>query len=137
MLPYVGNFNRPQYYGDPIPRIHVDHYAYDPSQVQRQRWAADAPPSDRLWTMAPHPLELTVTLNELLDFVDWVVAWTRAVDTNDPALLLPLPHPLERARSAEELLRTYYEWTVAAHTEYHRRRRARAEWCSEQNPYPH
>jgi len=57
------------------------------------------------------------------------------VEESDAAIVPAPPHPLERDRTPEELLRTHYEWTLAAHRDYEQRRlenerreRRRAEW---------
>jgi len=136
VLPYVGDFEHPERQslrswtlsGPPIPRIHVNHYDFWVSQAQQRRWSGLARrqagvggPEDA-WHSSRHVLELTVALDELLDFAPWVAAWIRAVEANDPALLLALPHPLEHPRTAEYLLATAYEWTARASEEYERRR---------------
>jgi hypothetical protein len=141
VLPYVGDFDRPVRYspywtvrGAPIPRIHLNHYSWDPSRAQRFRWACVKDYS-RIATMSRHELELTVDLGELVDFAPWVLGWLKAVEKSDAAIMPAPPHLLERDTTPEELLRTRYEWTLAAHRDYERRRieneqreRRHAEW---------
>lgn len=128
VLPYVGDFEHPERrglrpwtaFGLPIPRIHVNHYDSRVSQAQKRRWAG-AGCKGEAWWPSRHVLELTVDLEELLDFASWVAAWTRAVEANDLTLLPALPHPLQHDRAPEELLRTAYEWTTRAAQDYERR----------------
>jgi hypothetical protein len=130
VLPYIGDFEHPERQGwrswttggPPIPRIHVNHYFFLPSQAQELRWSAAGAPPHGLWRACGRMLELTVALEELPDFVGWIVGWTRAIDIGDPSLLPALPHPLQFPRTAEELLKTSYEWTLEASEQYERRR---------------
>jgi hypothetical protein len=118
---YEGDFKQPERYGLPIPRIHVNHVDFYPSRAAKDRWD-NIGAAEHGWHPSRHLLELTVALDELVDFAPWVVAWTRAKDANDPALLAALPYPLEQPRTAEQLLATCYEWTPTATTDYERRR---------------
>ena len=141
VLPHVGNFDNPGRYSPywtvraaPIPRIHLNHYSWDPSRTQQLRWAGVKDYS-RIAAMSQHKLELTVDIDELSDFAPWVLDWLAAVEESDAAIVPAPPHPLERDRTPEELLRTHYEWTLAAHRDYEQRRlenerreRRRAEW---------
>ena len=130
VLPYIGDFEHPEreYWrswtagGTPIPRIHVNHYFFLPSHAQERRWSAAGAPPYGPWRGSNHVLELTVALEELADFAGWAVRWTQAVDVGDPALLPLLPHPLQFPRTAGELLKTSYEWTLEASEQYERRR---------------
>jgi hypothetical protein len=130
VLPYIGDFEHPERQsvrswtlsGPPIPRIHVNHYDFRVSQAQKRRWSGANGP-DEAWQPSRHVLELTVALNELVDFAPWVAAWARAVEADNPAMLPALPHPLEHPRTPEQLLRTAYEWTAQASKEYEGRRR--------------
>jgi hypothetical protein len=141
VLPYVGDFDNPVRYspywtvrGAPIPRIHLNHYAWDPSRAQQFRWAGVRDYS-RIAAMSQHELELTVDLGELVDYAPWVLGWLAAVEKTDASLMPTPPHPLEHHSTPEELLKTRYEWTLTAHQDYERRRleneqreRRHAEW---------
>jgi len=126
VLPYIGDFEHPEreYWrscaagGTPIPRIHVNHYFFLPSHAQELRWSAAGAAMHGLWICSGHMLELTVTLEELVDFAPWVVAWTQAADIRDAALIPALPHALQFPRAPEELLKADYEWTARAAAEY-------------------
>jgi hypothetical protein len=130
VLPYVGSFEYPERQdwrswtlgGPPIPRIHLNHIMFFPSHAQELRWSAAGAPPHGLWRGSDHVLELTVALEELPDFAPWIVAWTHAADIRSAALLPTLPYPLQFPRTAEELLKTSYEWTLEASEQYERRR---------------
>ena len=141
VLPYVGDFDNPVRYspywtvrGAPIPRVHLNHYSRDPSRAQQFRWAGVMDYS-RIAAMSRHGLELTVDLGELVDFAPWVLGWLEAVEKSDASLMPIPPHRLERERTPDDLLRTRYEWSLAAHEDYHRlhaeneqREHQHAEW---------
>lgn len=127
VLPYIGSFDPPgcrdgypwTLDGRPVPRIYLNHYDWHPSKLQRRRWSLAAVEP----TCPPERdhLELTVAIDELADFAPWIAGWVRASESGNPSLILPPPHPLARAATAEEMLRTSYDWTMRANAEYHRR----------------
>ena len=127
VLPYVGDFDRPgpnnfnrTIRGLPIPRIHLNRYWYEPSKAQLRRWFGTNE-YGRPAVMSQHSLELTVDLNELLDFAPWVLAWLEAVEKDEVELIPTPPHPLYPTKMASGLLRSKYEWTFKAHQDYRRR----------------
>ena len=128
VLPYVGSFDQPgQRYpngtlrGVPIPRIHLNQYCYEPSKVQLRRWFGTNIHS-RPAVMSQHSLELTVGLEELVDFAPWVLDWLKAVEQDEARLVSTPPHPLHPTRMDCDLLKSRYEWSAKAHQEYRRRR---------------
>jgi len=128
VLPYVGDFREFKRYGLPIPRIHVNNFTFfGPAKAAKARWNSLGAARDG-WHRSQHVLELTVALDELVHFAPWIAAWTRAVDANDPGLLLPLPHPLEFDRPPADLMRTNYAWTAAATTDYEARQAVQAAY---------
>ena len=135
VLPYIGSFDPPgcrdgypwTLDGRPVPRIYLNHYDWHPSRAQRRRWSLAA--VEPTWPPVRDHLELTVALEELADFAPWTAAWARASDMGDPSLILPPPHLLARASTAEEMLKTSYDWSRRADAEYDRRWQAReAHW---------
>ena len=127
VLPYVGEFDRPLQHnpngtlrGVPIPRIHLNHYWYEPSKAQLRRWFR-VNTYGRPAVMSQHSLELTVDLDELVDFAPWLLGWLEAVEKDDAELIPTPPHPLYPTKMARDLLRSRYEWTLKAHREYRQR----------------
>ncbi len=123
VMPYIGCFDRPALYGwqKPIPRIHLNHFDfYGLSRAQQRRWSVDT--SVQRWGASRGRLELTVTIEQLLDFVRWVAIWARAHDSTDPGMIPWPPHPLEGP--THSLGFTSYLWTTAADEEYLRYRSA-------------
>jgi len=141
VLPYLGDFDHPGRYspcwtirGAPIPRIHLNHISWYPPQAQQFRWAGERN-YDRRAAMSGHELELTVDIRELVDFAPWVLGWLEAVEKGNASLMPTPPHRLEGDTRPQNLLRTCYEWTLAAYEDYHARHqeneqyeRRRAEW---------
>ena len=128
VLPYVGSFDQPgQRYpngtlrGTPLPRIHLNHYWHEPSKAQVRRWFGTNI-QGRPAVMSQHSLELTVGVDELVDFAPWVLDWLEAVENDDVELIPTPPHPLHPTRMDCDLLKSRYEWSAKAHQEYRRRR---------------
>ena len=71
--------------------------------------------------MSGYSLELTVHLDELVDFADWVLDWLEAVENEEVEFIPTPPHPLHPTRTDFQLLATCYEWTVKANQDYRRR----------------
>jgi len=144
VLPYLGDFDHPGRYspcwtirGAPIPRIHLNHISWEPSRAQQFRWEGERNYDHRA-TMSGHELELTVDIRELVDFAPWVLEWLKAVEQGDVSIMPTPPHRLEDDTSPQDLLRTCYEWTLAAdedyrarHQENEQRERRRAEWLAQ------
>ncbi len=110
--PYSGNEYTKVWGRRAIPRIYVNCFdAGTPNQAEVQRWTG----SRRLSAAkrSTVQLELTVALDELVDFAAWVVAWAAAHDASDPTRLPESPHPLQGACDPFGS----YLWTVAAHNE--------------------
>lgn len=135
VLPYIGDFCPPgcrdgypwTLDGRPVPRIYLNHYSWHPSQAQRRRWALTT--VEPTWPPERDHLELTVAIEELIDFAPWIAAWARATEACNLAQVLPPPRRLKQAVTAEQLLSTRYDWTVQADAEYDRRWNAReAYW---------
>ena len=128
VFPYIGDFDYPgctrrsAYLldGPPVPRIHLNHFDYQPSRTRKRLWSG----SDKtyhLWSAFGHRLELTVAIGELVDFVPWVVARVRAMEAEDSGLILPPPPPLEFNRTPDDMLGMAYAWTMAASADYYQR----------------
>ena len=127
VLPYAGSFDHPLQYDSngtlqsfPIPRIHLNHCWHEPSKAQLRRWFG-ANIHGRPAVMSGYSLELTVHLDELVDFADWVLDWLEAVENEEVEFIPTPPHPLHPTRTDFQLLATCYEWTVKANQDYRRR----------------
>ena len=136
VLAYAGSFDPPgcrdgypwTLDGRPVPRIHLNDVAWWPSRTQERRWA-NSKVVELHWAAIGSDLELTLTLEELLDFVPWIVAWARASETGDRSLIFAPPHRLKQAATTEQMLTTRYDWSLRADAEYDRRWQAReAHW---------
>lgn len=126
VLAYVGCFEQKytDNYPRPVPRIHLNDLVYrEPSKAQQVRWAK---PNKLLkaWCPVARYLEITVTMDELLDFVPWIARWAEAIDAKDSTLILPSPHPLELTQGPLRYTHGYL-WTKAADSEYRAHRRVR------------
>ena len=117
VLPYAGDFDGRCFDPPrPIPRIHLnDLQSMEVSARQKQIWSGLR--SRTVWQLSRQHLELTVTMDELLDFAAWIAAWARAIDVADSSLVLPLPHALEIYSEPLTLSHTYL-WTQAAADEH-------------------
>jgi len=127
VLPYIGSFDHPQdcEHPRPVPRFHLNDMAlYDVSKRRKALWGWDG--SHSSWRVARQYLELTVTIEECLDFADWIATWARAIDADDSSLILPSPHALEIYAEPLSVSHSYL-WTQAAADEHNAYRQRQAE----------
>lgn len=130
VYPYAGTLGK-RMLRDPeriIPRIALNECRFlEPTRRRRRLWSQERPYSS--WIYCPHSLELTVTLDELVDFVPYVVGWAQACESNAPGRVPAPPHPLDLGNNWHSFV-AGYRWSLAANDEYgrweERRRLARA-----------
>jgi hypothetical protein len=118
-----------------VPRIHIDHYCQDdPPKTWIRAWAPDAKKAKGYWHRgsgrASDGLELTVTIEELASttLASWIAALINARDRAAATEIPPPPFPLEPRNPQHPLIRTNYEWSVAAdatYMEWYRRTRVK------------
>ena len=130
VLPYIGSFDQPgQHYpngtlrGAPIPRIHLNHYSYDSSKAQIRRWFGTNI-YDRPAVMSQHSLELTVGMDELVNFAPWVLGWLEAAEDQNAELIPTPPHPLYPTTANSHLMHNRNVWSEKAYQEYRKRMRS-------------
>ncbi|MHB1158464.1 MAG: hypothetical protein ACYC26_16695 [Phycisphaerales bacterium] len=122
VIPYVGDFERVPLrycsaYERPIPRIKVNQFtsAPNPTRKQVEQRFVGAKPSR--FKQHSAKLELSVTMEQLVDFAPWLAAWIAARTTNTQSLLATPPHPIERGWDSD-VLNAHYLWSQAAADEY-------------------
>jgi hypothetical protein len=105
-----------------IPRIYLNcHLTYSAESQIARLDGGRRKGYPRAGLVTHQRLELTTTLEELPDFVGWIVAIAAARFRNNASQAIAPPHPIERKKL--DPLKENYLWTAAANAEYEAHRK--------------